>query len=791
MTRFISLLRARAATAGAALCAVFVTASAWSVGARPASADPSPVALGARVVVHAVGDRSGDDATALADVTFQAYRDAGFAVAIAGASCTTGTDGACELTGLPPATRVYVRAVTVPAPFHRIDTLTTTDDGSTGYGASATTGSPGSVTVTRPMVAPRVDPPFPGECGLDIALVMDLSNSIDPDELLQMKTAARAFVTALQGTPSSVAGFTFATEAPAGGNADLPLTDVSGAAGADRAREWIDARTEPSEGAGGTNWDAALRQLVPKAAEPDVVVLLTDGNPTYSGDPRDGGNGADTTFAEVEAGVLSANAVKAANPALKLVGIAIGERASVDNLGAVTGPVLGDDLFLAASFGDLQAKLQELATRLCGGTLTVKKLVAGPDGFRPAGGWAFTVAGASPASAVTDEQTGVTPAFAVASGTATVTETRRAGYDLVAQQGRHASCTRNGSPIAPTDLTDVADGVALHVGALDIVACEFRNRPAPATLQIEKVWQGAAPDESPRTVVDVTGPSSSSTPVAGPARGTIGPLDVVAGRYHVAESSLDPEWVQQSMTCARGGRPSFTPDPDGIEIGAGDHVVCTIVNAKRSPEVPAVDLSITKSDGGAAPVAGNDAFTYTLTVDNRGPADAVTAATVVDVLPEGVEFARFGALPDGVTCTPPTGRTLECSIAAVLLTAVAPAVVVPVEVTVPATTTGGSVTNRAIVGNVEDPAPCTATDVTITCEPAGTDNYAEVTTPVIQVEAEVVPPPAAPPPPAPRAPRLAFTGAGTVRLAAVGVTLVALGTALVVVVQRRRRPRRV
>lgn len=1035
MSPFVPQVDARAARAVVAVVVVLLAATVWCASLRPAFADPAPpdpggsassapagaadapvqpAALdGARVTVHAVGDRQGDDATALAGTTFQAYRDSGFTNAVAGASCTTDAGGDCELGGLAPFTRYYVRAVATPAPFQVIDTMTTKAEGSIPYGDAVTTGGPGSSTPTRAFVARRTNPPFPGECGLDIALVMDLSNSIDADELVEMKTAARGFVTALQGTPSSVAGFTFATEAPAGGNGDLALTDVSGVSGADQVRAWIDARTEPGDSAGGTNWDAALRQVVPSAAEPDVVVLLTDGNPTFSGDPQNAGNGSDTTFDEVEAGVMSANALKAANPALKVVGVAIGDRAAVDNLESVSGPVLGDDLFLAADFRDLQAKLQELATKLCGGTVTVKKLVDGVDGFRPAGGWTFSVGGATPPTGVTQADTGVTPAFDVAAGTVTITETRQHGYDLVPQRGRHASCTRNGAPVPPSDLTDIDDGISLRVGGLDIVACEFRNRAQPATLRVDKRWLGAAPDEHPHAVVDVSGPSASSTPMSGPAPGTTGTLTVAPGTYTVSESALTSGWDEQSITCTIDDGAPFTPAARGIDVDKGDDVVCVVVNAKRGsitivkqaqphsahefgftssglgdpfklrgdgtsasrrtftglvagaysvtedaaepgwelagvecagadgaeggsgavatrtatvalppggdvtctfvnrgPDVAieksdrpdpvaaggeltydvvvrnvgpvtaspvvvrdplppettfvrlatdadwscvtplvgesgvvtctraalavgataslsltvhvasstppgrdaivntarvttpgdanpadndatarttverAVDLAITKSDGGAQPVGGIDGFTYTLAVDNRGPSDAASAATVTDVLPAGIEFVEFGALPDGVACDPPEGRTLACTIAPALLAVAAPAVVIPLRVTVPASTPGGRVTNRVIVGNGEDPAPCVVTDVTITCDPADTDNYAEVTTPIVQVEAQVQPP-AAPPVPSPRAPALAFTGGGAARLAAVGVTFVALGAALVVLVRRR------
>ena len=179
----------------------------------------------------------------------------------------------------------------------------------------------------------------------------------------------------------------------------------------------------------------------------------------------------------------------------------------------------------------------------------------------------------------------------------------------------------------------------------------------------------------------------------------------------------------------------------------------------ETPVTTSVDLVIQKSDGGAQPVggvAGSDTFTYTLTVDNGGPSDASADATVTDVLPAGVDFVAYGTLPAGVTCTPPEGRTLECTIAEQLLQVSSPDVVIPFDVVVPATTPGGTVTNKVIVSNPDDPAPCTVTATDITCDPSDTDNYDQVETPVIQVAPEVVTPTL--PPVQVEAASLAFTG---------------------------------
>jgi hypothetical protein len=114
-------------------------------------------------------------------------------------------------------------------------------------------------------------------------------------------------------------------------------------------------------------------------------------------------------------------------------------------------------------------------------------------------------------------------------------------------------------------------------------------------------------------------------------------------------------------------------------------------------------------------------------------------------------------------------------------------VVITVNVSVPATTPGGEVTNKVIVSNPDDEAPCTVTATDITCDPSDTDNYSDVTTPIIQVAPDVVTPPAAQAQVQVKGASLAFTGSDGGRLALLGVVLVGFGSMLVLAMRRRRR----
>jgi uncharacterized repeat protein (TIGR01451 family) len=207
--------------------------------------------------------------------------------------------------------------------------------------------------------------------------------------------------------------------------------------------------------------------------------------------------------------------------------------------------------------------------------------------------------------------------------------------------------------------------------------------------------------------------------------------------------------------------------------------------------VTLVDLSISKADGGARPVAGEGTFTYTLAVDNLGPSDAQDDATLVDVLPAEISFASFGALPSGVTCGPPVGQTITCTIVKELLEVSDGPVQIPVVVSVKAGTTVARITNQAIVTSPEDAAPCTVTSANITCDPSDTNNYAQVVTPIAAVEGVTTPSPASPAPATPGAsPVLAFTGSGAGRLMLIGLALVVLGAISLFAAHRPRKKAR-
>lgn len=480
--------------------------------ARPATAQtPTTAAL----TVHKGGDRPSEQAVGpLAGATFDFY--AGVSGTRPGpgdvptASCTTGADGSCtvEVPGRTGTNQGYwIIERSAPAGWRLLETLDTggTTTTPTTYNGIftgpvvnnqaydfpvVTTGNTNRTARGSVWADARDNPPFPTQCGLRIALLMDVSGSIGPF-LDDVKAAADGFVDALTGTPSEIAVFSFATNA----TTVLNPTPVSDTAGADIVKNAIDGLTT----GGSTNWDAGLFEVAAAPDTFDAVLMLTDGNPTVYGPPPAQGPGNFTRFREVEEGVFSANAVKAKDTRIIAVGVGAGVSGSANNLAAVSGPVPDSDYF-QTDFDQLAALLRQLALANCAGTITVVKKVmpfgGSPAEAEPAGGWTISTSttGVTPPSGVTEDSTGAVSFDADLGGETsrpvTLTETLQTGYTLIPQDGDNAACTANGTPV---DVTNVPPtGFTVDALADAIVSCVIINEAPqqvePASVRVNKLW---------------------------------------------------------------------------------------------------------------------------------------------------------------------------------------------------------------------------------------------------------------------------------------------------------------
>jgi hypothetical protein len=323
---------------------------------------PTPPQAGAAgsgsILVRAVGDRdlATGDPVPLAGAPFTAYSDAALTTAVG--TCTTDATGACSITGVADGT-YWVAPTGDPAggAFHAISRLTTAlaDDARYAEPVSVGEGEP----ITRRFVFTRDNPPFPARCGVRVTLLFDLSGSISVSELATIKTASLDFVDALAGTASSIAVTSFATSAPAAGNTNLAPLSVETMTGVNTVKAAIASLQGTSGDDRYTNWDAAFRSVTPT----DIVVLFTDGNPTVYRVPAVFPPVL-TGLDQIEGGVLSANAVKAAG--IRVLAVGVGDVADIApvNLRAVSGLAENSD-YAITTFADVQRVFHSLADALC------------------------------------------------------------------------------------------------------------------------------------------------------------------------------------------------------------------------------------------------------------------------------------------------------------------------------------------------------------------------------------------------------------------------------------------
>jgi hypothetical protein len=525
--------RTRARRILAAFVAVGLVAGGLVLLAPTAAsaAVPTRAANTSQVVVKAGGQRdAGTGAvTGIAGVQLELRATSGNALK---ATCTSDADGDCvfsigndQLNANGSSDFYVVQASTfqagspAAADYFTNPTFVTSTDGSTftstdyrlavtdlAQNTTRTIGAGGSGAATTSGIWQNSydNPAAASQCGLNIALVSDLSYSVAiSNSLDDLQEAANGFVDALAGTPSTVSLYTFGTTAPAPGTSTLLNQSTLDPAHVNALHAAIDAYTISNQSY--TNWDAGLRQLF--GAGYDQVVVITDGNPTRSGIPASGSS-SNTRFVELENAVFSANTLKAAGS--RIVTVGVGGASNFDagqNLRAIAGPTVGSDYFISG-WTELAAVLDDLARANCEGTVTVVKQVvpwdaAGITGATPTGGWGFAAPTTStgtvtPATAQTTKSNPgqgdngtINYKLADIPGGATfsIAEVQQPGYSLVQQGGKNAVCVTNGTTaVAVTN--DGALGFSVPVGKSDIVTCTVYNRaPQPsATITVEKQW---------------------------------------------------------------------------------------------------------------------------------------------------------------------------------------------------------------------------------------------------------------------------------------------------------------
>ncbi len=326
-----------------------------------------------------------------------------------------------------------------------------------------------SISLAKP--ASTTNPPLSDCCGFDIALVLDSSGSVTdgsggaPNELSQMKSAINNFVDTLAVTPTHFSVVDFDTEAWVKQEFTVDVALIKTA---------INSVTS----GGATNWEDGLIKAQstfdprPDANHQNIIVFASDGNPNKYNPNLGPGHGFYQPA--LDAAIVQANTIKNSGTRIITLGIGnpIGDEAlNPANLKAISSD---DAYYNAADFSVLSATLQEIARRLCGGTVTVTKKVGTSDNWVNAADWEFNIGGQ--AGKLTDAN-GQTEAVALSSGNYSVIETDKEGYNLV-----HGACVISNNNQLSVGTFDLANYQIkdIAIGADDIVSCTFYNSPIPA-----------------------------------------------------------------------------------------------------------------------------------------------------------------------------------------------------------------------------------------------------------------------------------------------------------------------
>jgi LPXTG-motif cell wall-anchored protein len=480
---------------------------------------------------------------------------------------------------------------------------------------------------------PQPNPSLADRCGLDIGVVLDLSNSLSDRDVDDSKKAAKAVASGLTGTPSRVSVNSFATFGPDGTNDPIAATSVSTADSVSELNEQIDALRRVPQDSGGTNWDRGLGQL--NAAHHDLVLFVTDGKPTAYGVPgSERGNtdrGTRTDQIDIDKAIESANELK--SQGTKIVGLGVGSGINEDNIKLVSGQTAGDDYYVISDYSGLTEQLREIATKSCRGSLNVTKLIdpgAGEHGENTdvyrGEGWAISSPDSVDGVEKTTNADGTvsfklkTPAEGVQAS-----EEQQEGYRLQPQSGANAVCTADGREIGTKN---IADGFELTetVDTDAIVACQIINEQIPGALSWKKV------DEDGKALAGaeftLTGPDGRDFVVADngeldadEAAGQFEVTDLAWGDYTIKETSAPEGYVLADET------QTVTISGEKREAAFSD-----IVNEKEAGADPDGDAPADPdgaADAATDPAGGEDGSTdpageEDASVDPDGAADAAT-----------------------------------------------------------------------------------------------------------------------------------------------------------------------
>ncbi len=457
------------------------------------------------------------------------------------------------------------------------------------------------------------NPILTGQCGLDFGLVLDSSGSIGGTGIANLKLAANAFVDSLVDTGSTVAVTSFSTVSPGSGGTNLAPTALTTA-----NLPTIKGSYSGLASDGWTNWQDGLLKMnnfYSGSWNPDLMVVITDGNPNTVNPAGSGGNAQpDGSTAAVNPAIAQANTMK--GKLTKMFGIAVGSNITPAPITAITSTTLynaGPPTNFASagyttstSYVSLKADLEQIAADLCGSTVKITKKIDTPDtnGFVNADGtnkWTFDTTVTIPdapgnwvtpntaPTAIAKNTASTRSVQTDASGVATFQWKPKGKWNtnpVVVKETQQAGWERNpslvcrttplgGSPSQPFTVTSDASG-NWNIGQAtpgDTIACEAKN--TLTKLNLEKVVSSGTATASQFQLKATQVGSPADKPYDRPGNYTT--FDPIAGDVVYQLSETGPANYSQtgSWVCTNGVVPTAQ---NQITVPKGIQTKCTVTN---------------------------------------------------------------------------------------------------------------------------------------------------------------------------------------------------------------------
>ena len=228
--------------------------------------------------------------------------------------------------------------------------------------------------------------PLNSSCGngMNVVLVLDSSTSMSSGDIEKVKSAATTLAGDLMHKDNKIGVIDFNTNVVASLSPTDSISAVNTAIGN------VSHASSPKF----TNWDAALANAKTMVDGNDLVIIITDGNPTKS----------DGSLSDIKDAMVQANLIKDANNRMLAIGIdSSGAGAgylNIGNLEKITGvgktlstfpSNINDINVYTGDISNIGTALDDLAGTLCGGTITITKYLNDTKTVLGGSGWSFKI----------------------------------------------------------------------------------------------------------------------------------------------------------------------------------------------------------------------------------------------------------------------------------------------------------------------------------------------------------------------------------------------------------------